>query len=54
MRQRSRIDAELIITGREKGYLTYNDISDALPDEVISAEEIDDIWILWRSWVYRS
>ena len=43
MRQRSRIDEELISIGREKGYLTYSDISDALPDEVISAEEIDDI-----------
>jgi len=43
MRQRSRIDAELISIGREKGYLTYSDISDALPDEVISPEEIDDI-----------
>ncbi len=43
MRQRIRIDAELISIGREKGYLTYSDISDALPDEVISPEEIDDI-----------
>jgi len=43
MGQRSRIDAELISIGREKGYLTYSDINDALPDEVISAEEIDDI-----------
>lgn len=43
MRQRSRIDAELISIGKEKGYLTYSDISDALPDEVISPEEIDDI-----------
>jgi RNA polymerase primary sigma factor len=43
MRQRSRVDAELISIGREKGYLTYSDINDALPDEVISAEEVDDI-----------
>ena len=43
MRQRIRIDAELISIGKEKGYLTYSDISDALPDEVISPEEIDDI-----------
>ena len=39
MRQRSRIDAELISIGREKGYLTYGDINDVLPEE----EEIDDI-----------
>ncbi len=43
MRQRSRIDAELISIGREKGYLTYGDINDVLPDEVVSSEEIDDI-----------
>jgi RNA polymerase primary sigma factor len=43
MRQRSKIDAELISIGREKGYLTYSDISDVLPDEVISTEEMNDI-----------
>ena len=43
MRQRARIDAELISIGREKGYLTYGDINDALPNEVVSREEIDDI-----------
>lgn len=43
MRQRGRIDEELISIGREKGYLTYNDISDVLPNEVISSEEINDI-----------
>ncbi len=43
MGQGNRIDEELINIGREKGYLTYRDISDALPDEVNSADEIDDI-----------
>jgi RNA polymerase primary sigma factor len=43
MRQRSRIDAELISIGREKGYITHSDINEVLPDEVISSEEIDDI-----------
>ena len=43
MRQRIIVDEELISIGREKGYLTYSDISDALPDEAVSAEEIDDI-----------
>jgi len=43
MRQHSRIDAELVSIGREKGYLTFSDINDALPDEVTSAEEIDHI-----------
>ncbi len=43
MRQRGRIDAELISISREKGYLTYSDINDALPSEVVSTGEIDDI-----------
>jgi len=43
MRQRNRINAELISISREKGHLTHGDISDVLPDEVISPEEIDDI-----------
>ena len=43
MRQRGRIDAELISIGREKGYLTYSDINDVLPNGMISTEEIDDI-----------
>lgn len=43
MRQRGRIDEELISIGKEKGYITYSDISDVLPTEVVSTEEIDDI-----------
>jgi RNA polymerase primary sigma factor len=43
MTQRSRIDAELIGIARERGYLTYRDINDALPHEAVSADEINDI-----------
>jgi len=43
MRQRGRIDTELINVSREKGYLTYSDINNALPNEMVSTEEIDDI-----------
>ena len=43
MRQQGRIDAELISIGREKGYLTYSEINDALPNEVVSTEEINNI-----------
>lgn len=43
MTQRSRIDAELIHIARERGYLTYRDINDALPHEAVSADEINDI-----------
>ncbi|MBD3184327.1 RNA polymerase sigma factor RpoD [Candidatus Poribacteria bacterium] len=43
MRQQSRINAELISIGREKGYITFSDINNALPEETVSAEEIDDV-----------
>src|SRR6187399_2448864 len=34
---------ELIRLAQEQGYLTFGDINDALPDSIISAEELDDI-----------
>ncbi|HEV8321354.1 MAG TPA: RNA polymerase sigma factor RpoD [Myxococcota bacterium] len=34
----------LIEKGRKQGYLTYDEVNDALPDDVISSEEIDDIY----------
>jgi len=33
----------LIETGKEKGYLTYGDVNDALPDEIGSADDLDDL-----------
>jgi RNA polymerase primary sigma factor len=33
----------LIETGKEKGYLTYNDVNDALPDEIGSPDDLDDL-----------
>jgi len=33
----------LIEKGKQKGYLTYEEMNDILPDEAISPEEIDDI-----------
>ncbi len=35
--------AKLISLGRDKGYLTYDDVNDILPEDVISSDEIDDI-----------
>jgi RNA polymerase primary sigma factor len=39
---------ELIALSGEKGYLTYTDINDILPDEVVSSEEIDSILMLLK------
>ncbi len=33
----------LIDTGKEKGYLTYGDVNDMMPDEMSSPEDMDDL-----------
>ena len=33
----------LIEVGKEKGYLTYTDVNDALPEEIGSADDLDDL-----------
>ena len=33
----------LIEAGKEKGYLTYGDVNDALPDEIASPDDLDDL-----------
>jgi RNA polymerase primary sigma factor len=40
---------ELVRLAQEQGYLTYNDINDALPDAVISAEDLDEIYSKLRN-----
>ena len=40
---------ELVRLAREQGHLTYNDIHEALPDSVISPDELDEIYIKLRS-----
>src|SRR3954468_3545614 len=39
---------ELVRLAQEQGYLTYNDINDALPDSVVNAEDLDEIYIKLR------
>ena len=40
---------QLIQLSNDKGFLTYEDINEILPDDVVSGEEIDSILILLRS-----
>ncbi len=40
---------ELVRLAQEQGYLTYNDINDALPDAIASAEELDEVLIKLRN-----
>jgi RNA polymerase primary sigma factor len=38
---------KLISLGKEKGYLTYKEVNDALPPEIVSSEQIDDMMMLF-------
>jgi len=39
----------LIEVGKEKGYLTYGDVNDILPDELASVDDLDDlITTIWH------
>lgn len=40
--QRARL-RQLILQGKERGYITYSEINDALPDDMSDAEQIDNI-----------
>ena len=40
--QRTRL-RQLIIMGKERGYITYAEINDALPDDMSDADPIDNI-----------
>ena len=40
---------QLIILGRERGYLLYDEINDVLPEEVHSPEDLDDMFLLFDS-----
>src|SRR6266540_332403 len=40
---------ELVRLAQEQGYLTYGDINDALPDTMITAEELDEIYTKLRN-----
>ncbi len=40
---------ELLRLAQEQGYLTYNDINDALPDSLLTPEDLDEIYIKLRN-----
>lgn len=40
---KSAVVRKLIKAGKDKGYLSYDDVNDILPDEVVSSEEIDKV-----------
>jgi RNA polymerase primary sigma factor len=40
---------ELVRLAQEQGYLTYGDINDALPDAVVTAEDLDEVYTRLRN-----
>jgi RNA polymerase primary sigma factor len=40
---------ELVRLAQEQGYLTYNDVNEALPDSMISGEELDEVYVKLRN-----
>src|SRR3990167_7681408 len=34
---------QLIHLGKERGFLTYEEVNDALPDDLVSPEQLDDV-----------
>ncbi len=48
-KQKAKGVEQLIVLGKEKGFLTYDDINRILPSHVISSEEIDDVLVTLTS-----
>ena len=46
--ERNKRIRELIALSNQKGYITYDDINEMLPEDVVSAEEIDSVLVLLR------
>ena len=37
----------LIAAGKEKGYLTLDEVNEALPEEIVTAEKLDDMMMIF-------
>jgi len=42
-KKNSKVVKKLIDIGKEKGYLTYDELNDILPADIVSADQIDDV-----------
>ena len=42
-----RLEVQVLLDqGRQKGFLTYEEVNDALPDDIISSQQIDDVMMM--------
>ena len=39
----------LITVGKQKGFLTYDEVNDALPSDIVSLDQLDDIMMMFGS-----
>jgi RNA polymerase primary sigma factor len=46
---RRREVQRILELGKEKGFLTYDEVNDALPPEMVSSDQIDDLIVLLRN-----
>ena len=44
MKRYTKKDVEKMITGRQKGFLTYDEVNELLPEDISSSEDIDQIF----------
>jgi RNA polymerase primary sigma factor len=51
MREEPKLEEldRLISRGKQKGYLTYDEVNDALPSDVVSLDQLDDIMMMFGS-----
>ena len=38
---------KLISMGKQKGYVTYDEVNDALPSDLVSLDQLDDIMMMF-------
>jgi RNA polymerase primary sigma factor len=41
---------KMITTGKAKGYITYDELNKALPQDQVSSEQIEDVMALLSEW----
>ena len=43
---------QLVAIGREKGFLTYKEVNDLMPKDMVNSEKIDDFFMLFRGVIH--
>ena len=43
---------QLLLQGKQRGYLTYEEVNDILPSNVVAPEQIDDLMHLFEKTIF--